>query len=306
MILKYTQKNLTWVDLECPTREETRKVMAEYNIHPLVAQELIGPSLRSKVEIYPNFIYLILHFPLIRRKNSKRFIEQQEIDFIIGKDFIITSRYDAIDPLHEFSKLFEVESILDRGEMATHTGFIFFYMIRTLYDALSRELEFVSDSIRDIEERIFKGRERAMVVRISEVSRELLDVRRAISLHKEILESFETAARRFFGDDFSHYTRAIVGEYYKIHNRIENDRESLAELRDTNDSLLNTRETEIIKRVTTVALLALPASVITNLFDMSTVHTPIIGEPNDWLILMALVFMSTVILFAIAKLKKWL
>src|SRR3989344_2248311 len=132
MTLKYTYKNLTWIDLECPTQEELRKIMSEWSIHPLVAQELVGPSLRPKVELYPNFIYLILHFPVIRRKNSKRLIEQQEIDFIIGKNFIITSRYDAIDPLHQFAKLFEVNSILDRGDMAEHAGLVFFYMVRVL------------------------------------------------------------------------------------------------------------------------------------------------------------------------------
>src|SRR3989338_3836578 len=106
MIARHNYKNLKWIDLECPTNEEVRQVIGEYNIDSLVAQELVGPSLRPKVEVYSNLIYLILHFPIVRRKQGKRFVEQQEIDFIIGKDFIITSRYDAVDPLHQFSKLF--------------------------------------------------------------------------------------------------------------------------------------------------------------------------------------------------------
>jgi len=305
MILKYTHKNLTWIDLECPTQEEARQIVADWNIHPLVAQELIGPTLRPKVELYPNFIYLILHLPVIRRKGSKRLIEQQEIDFIIGKNFIITSRYDAIDPLHQFSKLFEVNSILDRSDMVEHAGFVFFYMIRALYESLDHELESVTDTIRDIEENIFKGKERAMVIKISEVSRELLDVRRATSLHKEILESFESASRRFFGEDFSYHTRAIIGEYYKVDNAVQACFESIAELRETNNSLLNTRETETMKMITIVAFLTLPASIITNFFQMSTVHTPIVGQANDWLIVMGITFASTVFLVLLAKLKKW-
>ncbi|MDO8590611.1 MAG: CorA family divalent cation transporter [bacterium] len=305
MILKYTHKNLTWVDLECPTQEEARQIVSEWNVHPLVAQELIGPTLRPKVELYPNFIYLILHLPVTRRKNSKRLIEQQEIDFIIGKNFIITSRYDVIDPLHQFSKLFEVDSILDRSDMSEHAGFVFFYMIRTLYESLAHELDSVTDIIRNIEENIFKGRERAMVMKISEVSRELLDIRRAISLHKEILESFEAASHRFFGDSLDYHTKAIIGEYYKVNNAVESCFESVAELRETNNSLLNTRETETMKMITIVAFITLPASVITNFFQMSTANTPIVGQPNDWLIVMGITFISTVFLVLLAKIKRW-
>ncbi len=305
MILKYTHKNLTWVDLECPTQEEARQIVTEWNIHPLVAQELIGPTVRPKVELYPNFIYLILHFPVIRRNQHKRSIEQQEIDFIIGKNFIITSRYDAIDPLHQFSKLFEVNSILDRSDMAEHAGFVFFYMIRVLYESLAHELESVTDMIRGIEESIFEGRERAMVIKISEVSRELLDVRRSTILHKEILHSFDAASRRFFGEDFGYHVRAIIGEYYKVHNSVDSSFESISELRETNNSLLNAKETETMKRLTIVAFLTLPASVISNFFQMSTTHTPIVGGANDWLIIMGIMSGSTVLAVILAKLKRW-
>lgn len=305
MILKYTQKKLTWIDLESPTHEEIREIMNEYGIHPLVGQELVGPTLRPKVEIYPNFIYLILHFPTLQQKHSKGLIDQQEIDFIIGRDFLITSRYGKIDPLQQFSKLFEVNSILDRSEMNEHAGFVFFYMIRALYERLSNELEYVNDGIRAIEDKIFRGKERAMVFKISEVSREILGVRQATALHKEVLESFDIAARRFFGEDFGYHTKSIVGEYYKVYNHIESNRESIAELRETNNSLLDARETETMKRITIIAFLTLPASVITNFFQMSTAYTPIVGMPNDWLILMLIMFCGTVILFALGKWKKW-
>ena len=305
MIAKYTHKNLTWFDLECPTQEELRQVIAEWNIHPLVAQELIGPGVRPKVELYPNFIYLILLLPAIRRKDLKRVVEQQEIDFIIGKNFIVTTRYDSVNPLHQFSKLFEVNSILDRSGMEEHAGFIFFYMIRNLYESLIHELESLSDRIRTIEEHIFKGEERAMVIKLSHVSRELLDVKRAINLHKEILESFESASKRFFGESFDYQAQAILGEYYKVDNAVQACSESITELRETNNSLLNTKETETMKMITIVAFILLPASVITNFFQMSTTHTPIVGQPNDWLIIMGICFFSTALLVLLAKFKKW-
>jgi len=306
MVARYSFKNLKWIDLECPTNGEMRQLMSEYNIHPLVAQELVGPSLRPKVEVYPDFIYLILHFPVVRRKHSRRFVEHREIDFVVGKDFIITSRYDEVLPLHQFAKLFEVNSILDRADMGDHAGFVFFYMVRMLYDTLSRELDFMNDSIRAIEDNIFKGRERAMVVKISEVSRELLDVRRAINFHREVLESFDVAARRFFGESFSYHTRAIIGEYYKIHNHLESDRDYLDELRETNNSLLNTKQNEIMKTFTILAFVTFPLALAIDIVTVPSESNPLTGHPQAFWIIIAGTFISCVAMFSFFKYKKWL
>ncbi len=305
MIFRYTCKAVTWIDLECPTHEEVLKVMKEFNVHPLVGQELVGPSLRPKVELYPDFIYLILHFPVMLRKHFKHSAEQREIDFIVGKNFIVTTRYDAVDALHQFSKVFEVSSILDRGNMGEHAGFVFFYMIRSLYDSLLHEMEALSDAVRSIENHIFKGKERAMVVRISEVGRELLDAKRALRLHKEILESFEMASGRFFGEEFKYHAHFIIGEYYKAHNALEDNIESVAELRETNNSLLNTRETETMKRISILVFLTLPATLITNIFATTANNAPIVGHPLDWYIFMFLIICSTIFLFVMAKWRKW-
>lgn len=305
MLKKISHKEIIWVDLENPTEDETRQIISEYGIHPLVAKELLGPTLRPKVEIHENFIYLILHFPTWKRDKAGRSIKQQEVDFIIGKDFIITSHNDSMDVLHQVFKHFEVKSILEHGDMEEHAGFVFYYMVKKLYESLNGELEAVEDSIRQIEENIFHGKERAMVMRLSRVSRDLLDVRRAISQHEETLKSFEIAGKRFFGDNFIYHLRAILGEYYKVNNAVVNHFESIAELRETNNSLLNTKETETMKMITLVAFLTLPASVVTNFFQMGTVYTPIVGQPNDWLIVTGVTVLSTIFLLILAKIKKW-
>jgi len=121
MISKYTYKKLTWVDLESPTKEEVITLKDEYKLPDLVADELYEPTTRSKIDKYDNVIYLILHFPVLDGKGQT----EREIDFAIGKNFIITTHYETIDPIHEFSKIFEVNSILDKTNMGDHAGFFF-------------------------------------------------------------------------------------------------------------------------------------------------------------------------------------
>lgn len=303
MLSRYTYHDLTWIDLESPTHEEIRTLMEEFNIHPIVADELLGPSLRPKVDRYPDFIYLILHFPAIRHSHTT---SQQEVDFLIGKKFIITVRYDLLDPLHKFSKIFEVNSILDKSDIGAHAGFLFFYMIRKIYASLGHELTIIGESLKVVEDRIFKGEERAMVAQLSIVHRDLLSFYRALRLHKPVLQSLGFACEEFYGKDFRHYTDNIVGEYYKVEQMLEDEKEILADLRSTNDSLLTTKTNEIMKLLTVTTFSILPATLIAAIFTIPTKHVPLIDEPYSFWIILALMVVVGIAVHYILRYKKWI
>ncbi len=305
MVSRYTHKSVTWVDVETPTKEEVRKLMAEFSIHPLVAEELLLPTVKPKVELYNDqFIYLILHFPAFRHTHGAG--TDQEVDFIIGRNFIITTRYDTIDPLHKFSKIFEVNSILDRSDIGEHAGFVFFYMIKKLYKALEHELEYISDRLHATEEHIFKGMEKEMVIELSNISRELLAFKQAVALHREVLESFEIAARSFFGDDYAFHTRAILGEFHRINAGILAQLDWLVELRETNNSLLTTKQNEVMKILTIMAFVTFPLSLLASIFGMQTTYLPFVGHPNDFWIIIGVMGIAMFFFFLFFKYKKWL
>jgi magnesium transporter len=304
MITTYKHKNLTWIDIEKPTPEEVRSLMDTYSIDPLVADELLLPTLKPKVDVYRNFIYLILHFPAV--KHTHRSGTNQEIDFIIGKNFIITTRYDSIDPLHKFSKVFEVNSVLDKSDIGTHAGFLFFYMVRKLYKSLEHELEYIGDSLEIIESKIFGGKEKEMVISISQVSRDLLNLRQALQPHHDILTSFAEAGKTFFGKEFSYHLESIIGEYYRIKNAIMTNTETLNELRETNNSLLSTKQNEVMKTLTIMAFVTFPLMLVTSLFGMNTRELPIVGYPHDFWIVVSIMAGLTLIFFWYFKYKKWL
>lgn len=278
--------------------------MEEHKIHPLAAEELLAPTLKPKVDLYEDYIYLILHFPALKHTHGTD--KNQEVDFIIGKNFLITGRYDTVDALHKFSRVFEVNSVLDKSDMGDHAGFIFFYMIRKLYKSIEHELEYLADEREQVEEKIFEGQEKAMVYEISRLTRSVLDLKQALSAHGEILSSFETAGRRFFGDTFSYHLHSIVGEYYRIHTYIENELDDLRELRQTNDSLLTTKQNEVMKILTIMAFVTFPLSVVASVFGMNTSHLPLVGSPNDFWIVIGIMLGLTLLFFGYFKYKKWL
>ena len=305
MIHNYQYKKLTWIDLENPSAEEIKNAIESYSIPPSIARELMAPSIRPKVDLFDTFIYLILHFPSLRHGNFTE-KKDQEIDFIIGKNFIITVRYDAIDPIYKIAKVLEVNAILDKESVGNHAGFLFYYMIKGMYESMESELALLVDSIVRAENNIFKGKEREMVTELSRLTRDILDFKRATSLHLSVLQSFESAGRTFFGESFEYHLRDIINEYYKVDNAIQGNIESIQELRDTNNALLSAKQNETMRILTIFAFLTLPFSVITSFFQMYTKDTPIIGMDNDWAYIMGGITVITLFLFIWAKEKKLL
>ncbi|MEN9614463.1 MAG: hypothetical protein RLZZ347_770 [Candidatus Parcubacteria bacterium] len=306
MINTYKHKKLTWVDLESPTKDEIIEVMNKYKIHPLVAEGLLTPNMKPRVELYKDFIYMILHFPVIKRGRDDQNGKSQEVDFIIGKNYIITTRFDLIDPLHEFSKIFEVNSILDKSHLGDHAGFIFYHMIKRLYHSTVDELTYVRDSLNRIENGIFSGNEHNMVFELSKVGRELLNFKNTLALHGEILESFEIAGKQFFKEDFGYYLRSITGEYCKIHTLIQGETECVAELRETNNSMLSTKQNEVIRKLTAISFVTLPVGLVIALFEINAKSLPIVGMTGDFWILLVLFVLTGLGLISWLKRNKWL
>lgn len=305
MINRYKYKDTVWVDITNPTDDEVSVVVEEFDINHSVKKELVSPSVKSRVEIYKDYIYLILHFPSFKHSHSEE-SNRQEIDFVIGKDFLITTRYETIDAVDKFSKIVEVNTILDRGFKENCTGILFFGVLQEIYQSLFNEMEYIEGTLMKIEENIFAGKEKEMVLALSEASRTLLNFKKATDFHKEVLESLDRYGKEIFDDHFSYHTRSILDEYLKVNSAIKNNMEFVAELRETNNSLLSSKQNEIMKILTIITFIVSPLALIASLFQIDTASRPLIGSPNDfWIIVGAMVVIS-ISMYILFKFKKWL
>lgn len=301
MLTRYTRSNVAWIDLVAPTPGEVRSLMHEFGIDPLFAEELLLPSFKPKVERRGDIIYVILYFPTMSGHRP-----EQEIDFIIGKNFLITTHYENIDPLHSFAQVFEVDSVLGREGAASHGGHLFAFMVQNLYRALGLECEAVGRRLKEIEGRVFNGDERKMVVELSHAGRTIHDFRQALAPHQEMLSSLEPVATRMFGTEFSYHVRTVFGAWERVEHTLARLRDSLKELRETNNSLLSTKQNEIMKTLTIMAFVTFPLTLISSVFGMNTRYLPIVGSTGDFWIILSLMLTLAIFFFLFFKHKKWL
>ena len=303
MLTRHEERDLVWVDAVAPTPQEARALMDEFGFPSNVAQELLSASYKSKVERCADTAYVILHFPTLRGGHNRR--PEQEIDFIIGKKFLITARYENIDPLHAFARAFEAGSLLGRAH-ASHGGHLFAGMAQKLYLSLIDECDLMRDRLEEIEARIFRGDERRMVFELSHVARALHDFSRALAPHREMLSSLEPAAARLWGPEFSYYLREVEGMRARVEHELASLRDSLSELRATNDSLLNTKQNETMKTLTILAFVTFPLTLVSSVFGMNASHMPLVGRAGDFWIIIGIMVSLAACFFVYFKYKDWI
>lgn len=304
MINTYKYNTDTWIDIDHGTPEEIHSLMNTYKLNPMVAKELTSVTPKPRLEFHDGYIYCILHFPAYKHTHSES--KNQEVDFIIGRNILITARYDTIDALHKFGKTIEVKDILDKKHGYSQKGFIFTKMLHDLYSSLFEELEHIEDLTDEITTKIFKGKEKDMVVSISELTRTLIDFKKVTDQHHEILEILQRHGREMFGNQFSLELESVILEYLKINTNIKSTLETLKELRETNDSLLTSKQNEVVKKLTIINFIILPLNLIAFIFAMRTQGMPIVDNPNAFWIILVIMLSAASIAFTYAKSNKWI
>lgn len=298
MLTKHEYGATTWIDLESPKKDEVMNLVKEWNIDTLVANELMSPSFRAKVDVFDEYAYLIFRFPTNHNGRQKVKRKAHEIDFIVGQNLLITVHYEPIYALHEFEKKFD-----DTVENACA---LFYLILKELYESLNYKLAIINERIDKTENKIFQGEEKKMVEVLSQINRDLIDFRRDTYFHKDILQSFESTAKNFFDDKSKHLSRSLNNDIDKVQNSLKNSEEILREWRKTNDSLLTTKNNETMKHLTMMAFVTFPLTLLSSLFAIEARATPIIGHPYDFWIILSIMIGVTVAIFTFFKYKKWL
>ncbi len=307
MTTTHSARGLVWIDMQSPTEDEVSGLIKRYGLHPLVGEELRNSPSLPKISIQKDYILVVLMLPVRIKKNGSHSIVNREVDFVIGKNYLITAHPDGLEQLEYFARIFETNAILNKDSKIEHTGHLFYYMVKRLYAGMYEDLENLRDTLAHAEEQVFLGEERKMVQALSSISRELIDFREAIRIHRDIWEELTAfPGETLLPEDFRPYTRDIRDEFTRINELIHNSRELVGDLRETNDSLLNSKQNEIIKTLTLMAFMTFPLSLIAAIFALPSKNVPIIGGQYDWFVIIGIMAVVAGILLWQFKRNKWI
>ncbi|MCP6726703.1 MAG: magnesium transporter CorA family protein [Patescibacteria group bacterium] len=295
---------VTWVDIQNPTQKDVEFLRETYSLHPVILKEIIPPSWRAKVEVFPSYLFLVLHHPVYSKATKKT--RPKELDIIVTKDTLITIHYEAILPLKALLDRCNLYAESKKSYMGQTSGHLLYYLLDRFWEDCLIKISRINTKITNIEEQIFEGKESDMVKNISLTRTDILDFSRIITPQEDILQSLNDVGVNFFAEDTKHYFSNIIGKYTKCKNELETQKETVGALEETNNSLLNKKINEIIKVLTIFSVIVFPLTLFAGIFGMNTKYLPFVGQPNDFWIISGIMLIGIVTMILLFKKKRWL
>ncbi len=303
--MKIIGEKIRWIDITMPNQQDIHFLKSNFQIHPIILEELLGPSARSKVEVFNNYLYLVYFFPAYNKLEKASY--QSEVDFVITKNEVITVHYENFPPLDEFRRQLENEHF--RQKVFDQTYHLAYYLLESFITYFEREQHHISEKIEEISQKLFKGKEEQLLREISYVKRDIANYSIIVHLQESVLKSLAAKTQPFWpehGRNIQVFFDDLVGDQLRVLNQINNIREIVNGLEETNSQLLASKTNNVMKTFTILAFLTFPLMLIAALFAMRTDYTPIIGTPGDFWIILGVMAAAMVVMFAFFKNKNWL
>ena len=125
--------------------------------------------------------------------------------------------------------------------------------------------------------------------------------------HKNILQRLmEMESSLVEKNAIKKYYTGLVDHSKRIWEMLDNQKEMVEVLNNTNESMLNDKMTNIMKTLTIFSVILLPLNLLAVVFGMKTKYMPIVDQHYGFWIILAIMFICSLIMVAIFSKKKWL
>src|SRR5919206_153944 len=105
---------------------------------------------------------------------------------------------------------------------------------------------------------------------ISNTKQEIINFRKVIRPQRTTLADLERAKQKFVGDELEVYFDDIRDASERIWDMLENYKEVVEALEDTNESVISHRVNDILRVLTAISVVVLPLTLLASIWGMNT------------------------------------
>jgi len=263
-----TWGDLTWVNIESPTEQETEYLAQNYHFHPLDLDDCLSRIQRPKIDEYKDYLFLVFHFPVFNIET--RVTTPSQVSVFIGKNYLITLHKGEFKPLVKLFKECQIDEESRQEYLSQGSGYLLYRIIDRLVDYCLPILSKIGDNIERVEDDIFSSRRMPGAIEgISILRRDVISFRRTVWPMRAVIGSLEPKVRRFTKMDLNVYFGDMVDHVDKIWDALDEYKEIIEGLNDTYDSLATNRTNEVIRMLTIIATILLPLTVVASIYGMN-------------------------------------
>jgi magnesium transporter len=296
---------LTWIHVDAPDVETAQGLAERFGWHPLDVEDVMSRRQRPKVDDYTDeeYLFAVLHFPVYDKAIGR--LNAGELDVFLGPDYLVT--LPAVE-LHPVSRLFrrcEADDAFREQLFSKGSGRLLYEVLDDLFDYCFPILDKIGYKLDAIEDDMFEGRSEEVVRDISNVKQEIISYRKIIKPERSTLRLLERHTERFLPEALELYFDDIVDAAERIWDLLDNYKEVVEALEDTNESVISHRQNDVLRILTVFSVVLLPLTLISGIFGMN-VHFPGFDTAEGFWVIVGLMIVTIIGLVTFFRAKRWL
>ena len=290
------KKYRVWVDINEPSKEELERLSELFDIHPLVLEDFSNTRTRPKSESFSNYEFIVMYGLYTDNK-----IKTIEIDYVIGKEFLISSHWHRVESYEELKKdSAKIESLLRSG-----VDTVLHHLIDLEIDNYMPIISSIDTEIEELEKKAVHSPTPQMLAKLFDIKRQLLQVRKVAGPQRDVLFHMTKAEHRFISHKAMAYFRDIYDHIIRINDQIETYREVISSILEVHLSVTSNRLNEIMKVLTIITTILMPITAIAGIYGMNFQYMPELEWHYGYFVVLALMLSMTIGLLVYSRKKGW-
>jgi magnesium transporter len=292
---------IVWVDFCRPVKEQLNELAGELGLHELAVEDALEPHQRPKLDHYATHQFLSSHAVRVDVEAAR--LDKTEIDAFIGARWLITVRADAG---------FSMDPVIRRWDRSPDltvqgVGFLLYGLLDVVVDSYFDAVQVFDDYYDEVSEGIFAERPLAPAQQ-----RGWFNMRRALfRFHRFVVpmrEALSALMRREHGTvsaELYPYYQDVYDHILRVSESTDALRDLVSTIVDTNLSLRDFRQNQIMKKVTSWAAIIAVPTLVTGYYGM---NVPYPGSQQPWGVLAsaALIIVLSGGLYVLFRTRDWL
>jgi magnesium transporter len=332
-----THNGLSFINLNKPTAEQIQFLNKNFGFSLLNLEDYLYKTQIPKIEVnkdYTLFVMDVPHLPTTSRARTQASVQKPgaipnvltnrvglpsfakggrrkrinigEVDFFIGKDYLVVLHDDRTPQIDEIFDMCKITSKHRDDLMGKGATYLFYRIADILIDSSFSYVEDITSTIDYIDRQLEETSGNALIEDISITRRNIVVFETMIKPLLPIFADLEKGRYSQLNGTMTDYWSNLLDHLQKIWERLEDNKELIAGISSSNESILSNRNNELVKFLTVITSIAFPFVIVNNLYSMNVNGLPYAEQ--SWIVpaLFFLIFGGGIAIIAYFKYRDWL
>jgi len=259
---------VVWLDVEAPTDKDYDELKRILGFHQLTIEDTQDEFHLPKIDEYPDYLFLIWFALNDSPKTPK--IEFAQVNVFLGSNYLVT--------IHK-KKLAKIEATFERcceGQIFSSQGadWLLHILLDHFVDEYFPLIDVISTQIDFIEDKIFNKADQAEMRKLFVLKHKLVEIKKVIAPQRDIISALGRFENKFIAAEHMMYYRDIFDHLIRILDLVDSSRDVVSGVMDIYLSSISNKMNEVMTRLTIVATIFMPLTLITGIYGMNFRNMP--------------------------------